>query len=234
MSTRTAGLTADFGAAHRFTGVLIAAMTRGRPVSGRHDGCGLARARGPGWLTAVGLILVTAVALTPTGPARAGAPTAAGVVVPIQNFAFHPGRLTVSAGAKVTFTNRDAAPHDATATGGPERFGSPTLSDGKSWSHTFTTAGTYSYICSIHPYMKAVLVVAPSTGDRAAVPATTGGVPRAATGQATPAMGEPQAMAPAGGERPWYPLAIVVMIVTGAVAISFITTTAGRRRAATP
>lgn len=178
----------------------------------------------------VGPALVTAGALVPTAPATAGAAIATGVVVPIQNFAFHPGRLTVGVGAKVTFTNRDAAPHDATATGGPERFGSPTLADGKSWSHTFTTAGTYAYICSIHPYMKAVLIVAPAAGGRATAAATPGAAPPAGKEQATLAAGKEQATAPPVGARPWYPLAIVVTVMAGAVAISFISTTARRRQ----
>jgi hypothetical protein len=35
----------------------------------------------------------------------------------------------------------------------------PTLSQGQTWSYTFSKAGTYSYICSIHPNMTGSITV---------------------------------------------------------------------------
>lgn len=81
-------------------------------------------------------------------------PVAAGTVT-IANFAFSPAAVTVPAGTTLTWTNNDSAPHDIS--GGP--LHSPTLSQGQTWSYTFSTAGTYSYICSIHPYMTGSVTV---------------------------------------------------------------------------
>ena len=36
---------------------------------------------------------------------------------------------------------------------------SDTLNKGGTYSHTFTTPGTYDYYCTIHPYMKASVEV---------------------------------------------------------------------------
>lgn len=78
--------------------------------------------------------------------------------VVIQGFAFHPSTLTVPVGTTVTFVNEDSVAHTATATasGG---FNSGNLDKGQTFTHTFTKAGTYNYICNIHQYMKATIVV---------------------------------------------------------------------------
>lgn len=77
--------------------------------------------------------------------------------VRIEDFAFQPGNLQVPVGATVTWTNADSAPHDATARGAGWKTGR--LSDGDSDTLTFDRAGDYDYYCSIHPSMKAKLVV---------------------------------------------------------------------------
>lgn len=77
--------------------------------------------------------------------------------VRIEDFAFEPGNLEVPMGATVTWTNQDSAPHDATARNGDWK--SDRLSNGESDTLTFTSAGTFDYYCSIHPSMKARLVV---------------------------------------------------------------------------
>lgn len=77
--------------------------------------------------------------------------------VTVQDFAFSPGNLQVPIGATVTWTNRDSAPHNATARDGSWR--TDTLSDGDSGSATFSRAGEYDYYCTIHPSMKAHLSV---------------------------------------------------------------------------
>ncbi|MGW3246113.1 cupredoxin domain-containing protein [Streptomyces sp. NPDC001070] len=83
------------------------------------------------------------------------APSVAARHVAIAGFAFSPATLTVSHGTSVTWTNHDSEPHNVV--GGP--LHSPTLSKGASYSYTFTRPGTYSYICSIHPYMHGTVVV---------------------------------------------------------------------------
>jgi plastocyanin len=84
--------------------------------------------------------------------------------VTIKNFKFSPGTSSVHVGDTITWTNKDIAPHTATATDGS--FNTGTINKDKSGSHTFTKAGTFPYICSIHPSMKAsVTVLASSSGS---------------------------------------------------------------------
>ncbi len=90
-------------------------------------------------------------------PVQAQAPTAA---VNIQGFAFSPTPLNITTGTSVTWTNRDSTTHTATSSSGaPVSFDSGGLGNGQSFSFTFNTAGTYNYICSIHPSMTASVVV---------------------------------------------------------------------------
>src|ERR1700758_2915033 len=96
---------------------------------------------------------------TPSGPASAtGSPAAvAGDQVTIDNFAFAPATLTVKAGTTVTWTNRDEEPHTVAASDGS--FHSPGMGTGATFTHTFSTAGTFNYVCSIHPSMHGTVVV---------------------------------------------------------------------------
>jgi hypothetical protein len=76
---------------------------------------------------------------------------------------FSPTSVTIAVGDTVTWTNDGQAPHNATADDGS--FHTPTLEHGQSASHTFSQAGTFSYICTIHPNMKGtVRVVSSSSG----------------------------------------------------------------------
>jgi amicyanin len=113
----------------------------------------------------VGALLVAGAALVLPAPAAQAASTHQ---VAMSGYAFAPRSLTVTAGDTVTWTNQDQAPHDVKTTSGPASVHSPMLGKGGSWSHTFTVAGTYSYVCTVHPGMTAQLVVEP-----AAAPAPT-------------------------------------------------------------
>jgi plastocyanin len=77
--------------------------------------------------------------------------------VDIRNYAFAPGNLQIPAGATVTWTNFDSAPHNATDRGGAWK--TQNLDDGESASLTFDQPGTYDYYCTVHPSMKARLTV---------------------------------------------------------------------------
>jgi len=77
--------------------------------------------------------------------------------VKIVNFAFTPATITVSAGTTVKWTNQDADAHTVTADDGS--FDSGQLSQGQSFSFTFSKAGTFSYICGNHPTMLGKVVV---------------------------------------------------------------------------
>ncbi|MFB6674857.1 plastocyanin/azurin family copper-binding protein [Streptomyces sp. NPDC056390] len=77
----------------------------------------------------------------------------------MSGYAFGPRALTITAGDTVTWVNQDSAPHDVKTTSGPESVRSPMLDKGGTWSHTFTVAGSYGYVCTVHPGMTAQLVV---------------------------------------------------------------------------
>jgi plastocyanin len=79
--------------------------------------------------------------------------------VNITNFKFTPATLTVPVSTTVTWTNHDEEPHTVAASG--DSFHSPGLGTNASFSHTFPTAGTFDYICSIHPFMHGTVVVTP-------------------------------------------------------------------------
>jgi plastocyanin len=75
----------------------------------------------------------------------------------IQNFSFEPATLTVKAGTRVTWVNRDDDPHTATDT--EKRFGSKALDTGDRFSTEFTKPGTYNYYCALHPKMTGQIIV---------------------------------------------------------------------------
>ncbi len=79
-------------------------------------------------------------------------------MVDIQNFAYNPDPLTIPVGGTVTWTNRDAEPHTATARD-REVLQSGALKQGESFTETFEQPGTYEYFCEFHPNMKGTLVV---------------------------------------------------------------------------
>lgn len=82
-----------------------------------------------------------------------------GTAVSIDNFAFAPATLTVHRGDTVTWTNHDEEPHTVAA--GDGSFRSPGMDANATYSFTFTTPGSYDYICSIHPVMHGTVVVTP-------------------------------------------------------------------------
>ena len=94
------------------------------------------------------------------GCKQAGPPPVADVGssrVMIDNFTFTPATLTVSAGATVTWTNRDDVPHTVTAD--DKRFSSQALDTDDHFSHRFDAPGTYPYFCAVHPHMTGRIIV---------------------------------------------------------------------------
>jgi amicyanin len=77
----------------------------------------------------------------------------------IDNFKFEPDTITVPVGTTVTWENKDDIPHTVVSTDGA--FRSAALDTEDTFSFTFNKAGTFEYFCSLHPYMKAKVVVAP-------------------------------------------------------------------------
>lgn len=73
----------------------------------------------------------------------------------MQGSAFTPNNRTVSAGTTVTWTNKDGVAHTVTGTG----WGSGNLGQNGTFAHTFDTAGSFPYHCTIHPSMTGTITV---------------------------------------------------------------------------
>lgn len=100
--------------------------------------------------------LALGVAALGAGPAAAGKPPEA--KIEIKHFAFAPEALTVSAGTRVVWTNRDDEPHIVVSAG--NRFASSKAMDtDESYATVFDQPGTYAYFCSIHPHMVGTIIV---------------------------------------------------------------------------
>ncbi len=125
--------------------------------------------------TAAGAVPSAAPAPPPSAapPPAPSSPTAANVQV--VDYAFSPAAVTIAAGGTVTWTNVGAARHTATAAAG--EFDSGFMAPGASFTRVFGTAGTFGYICDIHPEMQGSVTV---TGA-----ATTGGGAQPAAGAAS-------------------------------------------------
>lgn len=90
-------------------------------------------------------------------PLVAPRPAAAPSTVQISGFAFKPATVRTKVGSVVTWRNSDPAPHTATG----KQFSSPQLRQGSTYRRRFTRAGTYSYVCALHPGMRGKVVVQP-------------------------------------------------------------------------
>jgi plastocyanin len=83
--------------------------------------------------------------------------------VTISDFKFSPTGVTVNVGDTVTWSNSGPTGHSATANDGS--FDTGILQKGGSGSHTFTQAGTFSYFCKPHPFMKGTITVVAAAAD---------------------------------------------------------------------
>lgn len=90
-------------------------------------------------------------------PVPPPAPAPAHKFISIANFAFAPASISVNAGDTVTWTNKDSMGHSVVADGGG--FQSSVLNQDQSFSHVFSSAGTFSYHCGLHPSMKGTVTV---------------------------------------------------------------------------
>lgn len=87
-----------------------------------------------------------------SAPAGGGAAGADGAVT-VEGLKFAPQSLEVKVGTKVTWTNKDGAPH-TTSSGAPNakdgKWEGQLTSSGGTFSFTFAQAGSFSYFCAIH------------------------------------------------------------------------------------
>lgn len=91
--------------------------------------------------------------------------------VSIIDFSFQPATITVSLGTTVTWTLMGSRPHTSTSDTG--MWDSGILSNGQTFSHTFSQAGTFTYHCSVHPNMKGTVIVQSAAPPPASTTAPT-------------------------------------------------------------
>ena len=82
-----------------------------------------------------------------------GTPTVAGQVNVIDN-SFSPKTIDISVGDTVTWVWKGTVKHNVTGPG----FNGPTQKTGR-YKHTFNSAGSFTYNCTIHPGMKGTVKV---------------------------------------------------------------------------
>jgi plastocyanin len=86
------------------------------------------------------------------------APSAA--TVHMAGRAFSPGTVTIAAGGSVTFLNDDDREHTATG----DAFDTGVLNSGARSTQAFPSAGTFSFLCQIHPEMRGTVAVQDASG----------------------------------------------------------------------
>lgn len=110
-----------------------------------------------------GTILVTGADGAPPPPPKQRPKVAAQAGdVQMVDFDFSPKEITISAGGSVRFVNTGVAPHTATARDGS--FDTGIVRAGGNQPILFPTAGTFSFYCTIHPQMTAVVLVEGADG----------------------------------------------------------------------
>ncbi len=96
---------------------------------------------------------------TAPAPTTTGAPQPTTSTVQVDNMKFAPSTLTVRVGDTVTWKFSDSTPHAVQGIGDTAMgINSPIFTEGE-WSHTFTTPGTYRYLCPLHPEMRGTVTV---------------------------------------------------------------------------
>lgn len=107
-------------------------------------------------------------------PEPAGAPGAPGIATrqaetlqvaivepafkPPETWTYEPKVITVTVGARITWTNKGAVLHTVTS-GGSKLFDSGDMAAGATFSYAPTVPGTISYVCVYHPWMKGTIIV---------------------------------------------------------------------------
>src|SRR3954451_13003377 len=101
--------------------------------------------------------LIASTALVVLAGVSSAAAAADSQAIAIDNFAFTPSEVTVSAGSSLVWTNNQNVRHTSTADGGA--WDSGVLTSGTSFQFTFDTPGDFAYHCDIHPEMLGVVHV---------------------------------------------------------------------------
>ena len=104
------------------------------------------------------LTVLCAIALAVTG-GQVAASAAGGKTVTLRNIAFSPKKLSIKRGTTVTFAFRDDTTAHNVVSKGPKRFKNIGVRSSGSQKRTFTAAGVYRYVCSLHPGMSGQITV---------------------------------------------------------------------------
>ena len=108
-----------------------------------------------------GLVLVFCTAFVTPAISAAAAPTE--IAVDIKKFTYAPKEITVAPGTRIVWTNHDGTPHTVTST--DKSFASKGLDTDDKFEHTFASEGDFSYSCTLHPFMTAVVHVRKQSPD---------------------------------------------------------------------
>jgi plastocyanin len=98
-----------------------------------------------------------------SGPSSSSSASASGggngkvVKDTISNYTFAPATLTVTARTTIAWTNKDSTPHTATASS--SSFDTGAIDSGQTKEVTLTKPGTYTFVCSFHPFMHGTIIV---------------------------------------------------------------------------
>jgi plastocyanin len=94
---------------------------------------------------------------TSTGGGGTAAKTA---TVDMKDISFQPETVTIPKGGTVTWVNEDSVGHDVTADDDSFKSGDPGgISGGGEYEHTFDEAGSFKYVCTVHPGMEGTVDV---------------------------------------------------------------------------
>jgi plastocyanin len=77
--------------------------------------------------------------------------------VTIKDMKYEPPSLTVKKGSTVEWKNEDIVAHTVTAV--DKSFDSHIIAPGGSWNFVARKVGSFDYICTLHPNMRAKLIV---------------------------------------------------------------------------
>ena len=116
----------------------------------------------------------------PVAPATPVVARQGGATVSMIDYAYQPASVQIDAGQSITFTSDGPdEPHTATASDGS--FDTGEVAVGGSATVTFDQAGSFPYVCTLHPNMKGTVTVlaadtggpTPNAGDGGGTGATT-------------------------------------------------------------
>ena len=84
-------------------------------------------------------------------------PVNAEIEIKIEDYVFVPAEATIAPGTRVTWVNKDDAPHTATST--DKKFNTGGLDTDDKYSFVFNDKGEFPYFCALHPHMTASITV---------------------------------------------------------------------------